>query len=310
MNILEQVFGIKAEYDTWDKKDFLPLYIADSYKFQSMRLNSCRCILLTPIEELAGLPALKKQIKRIQEIDNVPVVFKLTALSQFRKKNLIENGIAFVTTKQIYLPFMCTYLQNEEEELQFVEKFMFSTQLLVLLYMYGNQEKLYVSDATKILPFSAMTMSRAVKQLEATELFYITKDGVNKVIEAKHDRRELFEQIKGYLTSPVCKTGYIQKENLMEDMVFSGETVLAERTMLNDSNIKTYAVSAKKFDSKLLMKELVNPEKQYKLELWGYDPMIFAKDDMADIISVILSFSDTKDERIEEAIDELLESMW
>ena len=55
---------------------------------------------------------------------------------------------------------------------------------------------------------------------------------------------------------------------------------------------------------------MFRPEKQYKLELWGYDPMIFAKDDRADIISVILSFSDTKDERIEKAIDELLESMW
>ena len=41
-----------------------------------------------------------------------------------------------------------------------------------------------------------MTLTRAVKQLEATDLFLVAKDGVNKFIESKYKRDELFEKQK------------------------------------------------------------------------------------------------------------------
>ena len=44
-----------------------------------------------------------------------------------------------------------------------------------------------------------MTMSRAVKQLEATGLFYTTKDGVNKVITSRSNRLELYHKLKEYM---------------------------------------------------------------------------------------------------------------
>lgn len=310
MELLENILGIEVEYEAWGKQNKLPLYIAGNYEFQIVRLNDCQCLMLTPVEELVTIPALKKQIKRIQEIENVPIVLKLTGISYYRRKNLIENRIPFITNKQIYLPFMGTYLQKENEEPQVIEKVMFSTQMLILMYLYHSEEKLYISDATKKLPFSAMTMSRAVKQIEAIGLFHITKDGVSKVIESKYNKKELYEKVKGYLTSPVRKTGYIEKEMLTEDMVPAGETVLAEKTMLNYGMIKTYAVCTKKFDKKLLINELVNPEKQYRLEVWEYEPKFFSDDDMADEISVALSVLDTEDERIEEAVEELLENRW
>lgn len=56
-----------------------------------------------------------------------------------------------------------------------------------------------------------------------------------------------------------------------------------------------------------LTEELVEPDKQVRLELWAYDPKQFADDNNADDISVVLSFQNTNDERIEEAIDELKE---
>lgn len=310
MELLENILGIEVEYETWDKQNKLPLYIAGNYEFQIVRLNDCQCLMLTPVEELVTIPALKKQIKRIQEIENVPIVLKLTGISFYRRKNLIENRIPFITNKQIYLPFMGTYLQKENEESKVVEKVMFSTQMLILLYLYHSEKKLYISEATKRLPFSAMTMSRAVKQIEALGLFYVTKDGVSKVIESKYDKKELYEKLKGYLITPVRKTGYIEKEKLTEDMVLAGESVLAVKTMINYRMIKTYAICTKKFDKKLLINELVNPEKQYRLELWEYEPKFFSDDNMADEISVALSFLDTEDERIEEAVEELLESRW
>ena len=90
-------------------------------------------------------------------------------------------------------------------------------------------------------------------------------------------------------------------------MVFAGEMALSEKTMLNPSRVVTYAISEKDYDTTLLTEELIDPDKQVRLELWAYDPKYYSENNSADDISVILSFENTNDERIEEAVDELLE---
>lgn len=310
MDMLTDIFGVQVEYESWNKQGALPMYIAGSYDFAVAILNGCRCILVSPTEELVTLPALKKQIKKIQEIENVPVVIKLPTISLYRRKKMIESGIPFITGKQAFLPFMGTFLTQENEEAVKVTKLMSSAQQLALMYLYNNSKKLYVSDATKKLPFTAMTMSRAVKQLEATGLFYTIKDGVNKVIESDYSGLELYEKVKGYMISPVRKTSYLSKAEITTDMVLAGDSVLAEVTMLNPSKVMTYAVYAKSFAKEKLVNELIEPDEQVRIELWEYDPKQFSEDNMADRLSVALSFEGNEDERIEEAVDELLEGVW
>ena len=88
--MLTSVFGISMKYEAWNHQDSLPVYIAGSYDFHTAYIGNRRCIMLAPTEELATLPALKKQITKIQQIDNVPVVFELASVSNYRRKDLIE----------------------------------------------------------------------------------------------------------------------------------------------------------------------------------------------------------------------------
>ena len=307
MDVLKDVFGFNVEKEKWDKQGSLPVYITSHYDISVVMLNDYRCIFISPIDEMETLPALKKHIQRIQDVDNVPVVVEVRSISPYRRQKMIENRIPFVTKKQMFLPFMGTYLTHENEEIHKVEKFTMSTQQLVLLYLYSNTNKLYVSDATKKLPYTAMTLSRAVKQLESTGLFHISKDGVNKVIMSNFSKRELFENVKCYLSSPVRKVGYLDKEYATHDMVIAGETLLAEETMLVSSKLKTYAVNVKEFNQKLLINELIDPNDQIKVELWEYNPKLFSNNDTADKLSVILSLMDNEDERVREVVEELLE---
>ncbi|MEZ3487260.1 MAG: MarR family transcriptional regulator [Lachnospiraceae bacterium] len=303
----ESIFGIPIKYETWNKKSSMPLYIAGSYDFRTAYIADKRCIMIKPTEEIATLPALKKQIMKIQEADSVPVILELRTVSPYRRKSLIENKIPFITEKQVFLPFIGTMLTDEKEPEKKVKKFVFSAQQLFLFYLYSKKKRMYVSEAAKKLPFTAMTLTRAVRQLEATGLFLITKEGVNKVIESKYERSELFENAKKYLSTPVRKMGYIDKSRVVSDMRYAGESALAEKTMLNPSRVITYAVSDKDFDKKLLTDELIDPEKQVRLELWAYAPQMFSSDNTADSLSVVLSFQDNSDERIDEAVEELTE---
>lgn len=306
----KNLFGLEVTYEEWKHKDYLPVYIMENYDIYQANIGNTRCIMLKPLEELTTLPALKKQIKKIQTIDNVPVVLELDTVTSYRKKSLIENNISFITNKQLYLPFIGAMLMDEKETQKPPKKFVYSTQQLFLYYLYNNKKRVYVSDARRHLPYTAMTLTRAVKQLEATNLFYIDKNGVNKFIESKYSRKDLFTKSKPYLSTPVIKTGFIDKTRITEDMVFSGETALSKKTMLNSSRVVTYAINEKDYDKTLLQKELIDPDKSVKLELWAYNPNQFSMDSNADDISVVLSFKDTTDERIEEAIDNLQEKLF
>ena len=138
--MLTSVFGISIKCEAWKHQDSLPVYIAGSYDFQTAYIGNKRCIMLTPTEEFATLPALKKQITKIQQIDNVPVVFELATVSNYRRKSLIENNIPFITDKQVFLPFIGTMLSDEKEPPKLRGKFVYSTQQLFLFYLYSKKK--------------------------------------------------------------------------------------------------------------------------------------------------------------------------
>ena len=305
--MIDNIFGLSIRYEPWDKKSILPLYIVSNYQFFTAYIENIRCIVIIPIEELPTLPSLKKQIQKIRVIDDVPVVLYSKTISFYRRKSLLENHIPFITDKQTFLPFIGTLLVDEKEPEKIKDNFVYSTQLLFLAYMYNHEKKVYVSDLSKSLPFSAMTLSRAVKQLEMTDLFLVYKDGVNKVIESKYSHKELFERIQHYLLTPVRQVGYMNQSLVTDYMVLAGETALSEMSMLNPSRIRTYAVYEKDFDKTQLIDELIDSEVQVKVEIWAYDPQLFTHTNIADTLSIVLSLKENKDERIEEVLEDILE---
>ena len=307
--MIDNIFGLSIRYEPWDKKSILPLYIVSNYQFYAAYIENMRCIVIQPIEELPTLPSLKKQIQKIRVIDDVPVVLYSKTISFYRRKSLLENHIPFMTDKQVFLPFIGTLLVDEKETEKIKDKFVYSTQLLFLAYMYNHEKKVYVSDLSKSLPFSAMTLSRAVKQLEMTDLFLVYKDGVNKVIESKYSYKELFDRIQHYLLTPVRQVGYMDQSLVTDYMILAGETALSEMSMLNPSRLRTYAVYEKDFDKTQLIDELIDPDVQVKVEIWAYDPQLFTHTNIADTLSIVLSLKENKDERIEKILEDILKPL-
>lgn len=309
MDTLEKIMGLNFKYEKMDMKKKLPLFISGAYEFKKATSADLCFILIRPLSEIPMLPALKRQILRIQETEKLPVALELDSLSFFRKKSFIENNIPFIIKeKQIYLPFLGTYLTaRDETDVLLNEKFMPATQVLFLWVFYGNISKIYLSEASKELPYSAMTITRAAKQLEATGLVEVKKEGVNKVLFIRYDKKAFYKKAKKYFISPIVKKVYIAKEELTDKMLIAGETALAEISMLDAPVLKNYAIFKDEWDKKLLNTELIDPEKQICLELWQYNPYLFTDEGRVDFISMIASLKDNIDERIELSIEEALE---
>jgi hypothetical protein len=98
---------------------------------------------------------------------------------------------------QVYLPFMGTMLRAEgeknEQEQQLSNSIMFSTQQLLRWYFYQDKQKAFIVDAAKACPFSAMTMTRATRQLSATGLIHVEKEGTRKVLVSHYSKKKLYE---------------------------------------------------------------------------------------------------------------------
>ena len=311
MNALD-ILGLTINLKKWNKEKQLPLFILNDYLIQKAIINDIECLSLTPKGDIPTLPAFKKQLSIIREIENVPIFLQLNAISSFRKRNLLENKIPFILKdKMAYLPFMTTYLTNTQYEDKSIEKISLATQLLFTWILYQNANKYYVSDAVKSLGFSNMTLTRAYRQLCATQLLEEHKDGRKIFLTKKLSKVELFNKMKPYLQSPFYTQGYILKKEITKDMIPASEFAFSQHTHLNPPKLKTYAIEKKHSKNIKLQRECYSYDEQVELQIWKYNPLIFSPNQKKiDVISLILSLLGKEDARLDIEIENLLKKIF
>ena len=133
------------------------------------------------------------------------------------------------------------------------------------------------------------------------------KDKVQKVIVKNTKDFNLFENCKKYLTNPIKHEGYLSKENIDETFYVAGDDALSQFSMLNPPNMSCYAVLNNEKWRNLLRDDIYDRENDVKVQLWKYDPGILTTTKVVDKLSLALSYIDEFDERVEEALDEMLE---
>ena len=311
MNALD-ILGLTINFKKWNKEKQLPLFILNDYLIQKAIINDIECLSLTPKGDIPTLPAFKKQLSIIREIENVPIFLQLNAISSFRKRNLLENKIPFILKdKMAYLPFMTTYLTNTQYEDKSIEKISLATQLLFTWILYQNANKYYVSDAVKSLGFSNMTLTRAYRQLCTTELFKEHKDGRKIFLTTSLSKVDLFNKMKAYLQPTFYSQGYILKKEITKDMILAGEFAFSQHTHLNPPKLKTYAIEKKHSKNIKLQRECYSYDEQVELQIWKYNPLIFSPNPKnIDVISLILSLLGKEDERLDIEIENLLKKIF
>ena len=311
MKILD-ILGLKINFKKWNKEKQLPLFIFDNFLVQKVIINDIECLSLTPKGDLPTLPAFKKQISIIKEIENVPIFLQLDIISSFRRQNLLENKIPFILKdKMVYLPFMATYLTNIYHEETTVEKLALASQLLFTWILYQNTNKYYISDAVESLGFSNMTLTRAYRQLCATQLFEEHKDGRKIFLTTSLSKVDLFNKMKAYLQPAFYSQGYILKKEITKDMILAGEFAFSQHTHLNPPKLKTYAIEKKHSKNIKLQRECYSYDEQVELQIWKYNPLLFSPNPKnIDVISLILSLLGKKDERLDIEIENLLKKIF
>lgn len=309
MNVIKQL-GLNITLNDWDKANDIPLFVNNNFDIKRACINGVDCLCLIPYDSLPNVDALKKQIKYIHNVDNLPVFLQLDNISSFRRDSLIENGIAFILSDQmVFLPFMMTFITNKNiNRVVKIDKLTTIVQLLFIWILYQDDEKYYISEALEPLNTTNMSLTRACRQLAATGLFNEHKDGRKIYLTSDLNKIDLYMAMKPYLKSPVIKEKYIFTKDLNCQMYKAGDSLLSDLTFISQPRLPVYAIYKGDIKDIVTQDELIQYGLQVKVQVWDYYPLMFSKDNKTiDNISLITSYLDDDNERIEKEIEGLLE---
>ena len=311
MEYLEKVLGIKVAYEN-AAVQHLPNFINTRYRLQIVSLDGKKAIFAYPKTELEQIETLKKHIARIQQMESLPVVLIPEQITSRQREYLIREKIPFVVEgRQIYLPFMAVYLQERcSAEKILREEILPSAQMLFLHFIYNGARELTTSQAARDLSLTPTSISRASKQLTDLGLLQTKKVGVQKILFAEGTPKELFQKAEKQLINPVKRTVYVSKESVGAKLLRSGYSALAEYSMLNAPSVECYAAEKISQWNEVTTNSLQDSKTQAAVEMWRYNPRKLSNEKAVDKLSLALALRDDADERVEEAVEKMLDDLW
>ncbi len=314
---LQEVLGVSLKVKKWSGDVRLPAYLRDQYAFYQTKILEDEAVLMLVKGETEPSPvALAKHMLKVREKWEHDVIFLNEAASRVDRKRMMERKIPFVIPgNQMYLPILGMDLREHFKKIHtHREGFSPSTQVLVLDAIYRRKENSYTpTESAKRFGYSIMTMSRAFDELEQAGIGEYTVRGKERCLQFPEMGKNLWEAALPHLKSPVRKMLYVLGYENKVDTILSGFSALAVYTDLAEPENRILAIDHG--DRKLILQspnlEVVNqPEPgAVEIELWSYPPALFARDNLADRLSLFLSLEAKGDERIEAAKEQLLEEM-
>ena len=148
------------------------------------------------------------------------------------------------------------------------------------------------------------------RELEEMGMLHIKKVGVQRILCSEDSPKILFQKAGDILQNPVKRTIYIPKELVKTELLESGYSALAEYSMLNKPNIKCYATERISQWKDVMTNSLQDSQVQVAVEMWRYNPQKLSTRNTVDELSLALSLRKDVDERVEAAVEEMLNELW
>lgn len=315
LNYLKEIFGnnLKTEYSKF--YNAFPIYMTERYVFHFISIpgDSKSYVLVKPLRKIEiNITNLKKQQKQIMGHSNSIPVFVFEDLRLSQRNSLIRNQIPFVQpNNQIFIPSVLLNLSQKEIIYKdYAECFSVATQVVYIYLLLNNVYETNAPRLAKEIPYSTITISRALAELENRNLIQTEGNNTRKIYKIEN-KKECFAKGKDYLFNPVDKVYYANLNLDHHQMFISNETALARLGLtLNESRGLYYATTAaqiKAIDKTVLLNKYdIEDDAYITLEQFKYNPQFLSRNQYIDIISLYAQMKNIDDERIQIAMDELL----
>lgn len=315
LEVLKKYFGKEVSLRKQEDELTLPIFLAVRERYQ-VSINGISFVAVCiKQDESFGIVAIKKQAARYEEELQCNVAFVYNTITRAQRDAMLRNNIQFISLKpeQIYLPFLgCILNENFKRDKQTkTDKMMPATQQLFLYMLYSKADFVLKSVAAEELGLTRTSITRASEQLLAMKLIEQEKVGKEIRMFRKYEPQQMFEKAKSYLINPVQKKMAVRVEEMDAEWLYAGESALGQYSMLNEPKVPEIAIY--KGAMKRALQEVdirwEDAGEVCVIELWKYNPFLFSKDGKVDPVSLACSLAECEDERVEMAIDEMLEEV-
>ena len=315
MNEIYQAFGVPVIPVNWNNGYWLSADLWATFDYVKVLIGDVPCVVARPLREVPPVDALLGQFRKVRLEEDVPIVLEADQLSKQRRKELLSANIPFVSTGQIYLPFLGLEMEQNPNDRRLAQSFLtpLSQQLFfMLLYRWG--ESTTVDSIPSRLGSDAETVASAFSDLQQLGFVEVDDDGSGyAAVNRSMPPRALYVLAKPHLINPVRSVKYVDADECMGGLPLAGETALSEYSMLAPPWVKTVACDDP-VDEYSGTQELVDQNRQVRVEFWDYPPAgISCKEGVSDALSVVSSLydfaADEDDPRLDKALDEALDGV-
>ena len=317
VNYLSEVTGLGVTVTPMPDNN-LPYFLTRQYALYHLSIGGTTFAAAFLQEEADFKPAqFIKHMRQVPSIDVDELCVVAHSLPTYVRKRLIEKGIPFIIPGvQMYLPALGMELRSRSGRKKplSVERFSPATQVVLIHWLLGRVDgSVTPLELSKQLWYSAMTMSRAVDELEASKLAGVKRVGRERFVTFFDDRQAIWQEMFPKMRNPISRTVRIFKHELpKQNLLAAGITALSSRTMLNEPAYPEYAISRDAWKAMEKTGVDIIPIEEpgtCLLQVWCYDPKILEVDGCVDPFSLFLSLQGTNDERIEMALEEMMEQV-
>ena len=314
---LSDTLGVTVTLSKPTNVGSLPFFLKDSYDVFQVRLLNEDFIVLVSRNDSELTPAtIHKHIDIVNQQLRMKAVFIHSNISSFNRKRLIEYKTPFVIPgNQMYLPDLGLDLREYFIKKRSKTAFLGPSTQAVILYALTKKitEPVTPTQLAEELGYSRMTMTRSLDEIESAKLAEVSIVGRKRLIHFDKNRRDLWGKALPHLKTPVKENIWLK--TLIDELSVceAGLTALACYSMLTPPPKQVYAASAK--DWKDIKRKYPHDIISYpdepgcELEVWSYSPGLFANGKTVDPFSLYLSLKDIKDERVESAIEKMMEGI-
>lgn len=299
-------------FQPWKRQSKVPLAFTELYGFRQVKILDTRCVVMEALQDWPRLESIQKHLNALNKLDDAHFVLCFKNLSTFRRKTLLQHRIPFITEEgQIYLPFITMKLHKaSKREKQKNKQFAATTQLIFLYFLYHKDLNVNATELADRLSLNIMAASRSLNELYDNKL-------LNYVAGGKTGRSKIYLRIgdpeyymigSPLLKDPVQRT--ISTSESVDGALIGGLDALSHLSMINPPSRPIRAIYKGRYaESSYPIVE--DPEwhvagKLVELQLWTYDPLKLSNQDVVDLLSLKLSLQEETDDRVVQALEELL----
>lgn len=295
----------------------LPLYLSKTYiPYEMMLLDKSIVLFLRKAERSESPARIAKDAAGLQTHFEKDVAMVLDEVASWERKRLIEKQVPFIVPgRQLYLPMLLLDLRERFPKTTVAKQKYLSRaaqHTLLRQILHGDVENHSMADVANLLGYSAMTMTKVREELVALDLCGVEKHGRSLRIVFSMPNEQLWSTALQHMRSPVFRKHFvIGKADGWA--LLAGPSALAEKSLLQPDDRPTFAVWRKRYEGVLKDNHLVEIDAEDGSDLiveeWYYDPRNISKTDEVDPLSLYLSLREDPDERIQIALEEMMETL-